>query len=166
MLNIKKSSLNAISGGNRSGKSRLLKDIYNELKPKEVIYITDDYKLLDDINSKIKYILIDDLCSNITKRRTKEIINKLINYKEQGITIIVTTINLSLVQGFDYFFIIDNYKVILEGLPKDILILDNKLSKLGLEIPLMYDLSTKLKDYNIINDTITDMQRMIDTIWK
>ena len=53
-----------------------------------------------------------------------------------------------------------------EGFPLEVLKQDNKLNKLGLELPLMVDLSVKLHDYDLLKDIIIDMDRMVDTLWK
>ena len=63
-------------------------------------------------------------------------------------------------------FIINNGKVLLSGSPIEVLKYDNILNKNGLEIPFIIDLSVKMMDYNLIDEPVLDMDRMVDTIWK
>lgn len=114
-----------------------------------------------------KVILIDNICSIITKNETKEILKILetLNKKEK-ITIIMTTSNLDEVIETDYLYILENGKVAMEGAPLEVLKQDNKINKLGLSIPFMIDLSVKLNDYNVVEDIETDMDRMVDILWK
>ena len=43
---------------------------------------------------------------------------------------------------------------------------DNIINKLGLELPFMFDLSIKLNDYELLDEIVLDMDRMIDKLWK
>ena len=66
----------------------------------------------------------------------------------------------------DYLYILDKGKILLEGIPIEVLKKDNVLNKIGLQIPFMIDLSVKLKDYNLIDDTILNMDKMVNLLWK
>lgn len=117
--------------------------------------------------SQPKVLLLDDICSMMTKNETKEILTvlKKLNKKEK-ITIIMTTDNLDEVIDLDYLYILDQGKIALEGEPVEVLKQDNKINKLGLSIPFMIDLSVKLNDYDLVKDIITDMDRMVEILWK
>lgn len=117
--------------------------------------------------SSPKILLIDNVCTLMSKIETKEILEiiKELNKKEH-ITIVMTTDNLNEVIEADYLYIINHGKVVLEGQPLEILKEDNKISKIGLDIPFMIDLSVKLNDYNLVDDLILDMDGMVDTLWK
>lgn len=117
--------------------------------------------------SKPKVLLLDDICSMMTKIETKEILNALkeLNQKEKT-TIIMTTDNLNEVLDVDYLYILEKGHIALEGIPLEILEQDSKLNRLGLSIPFMVDLSVKLKDYGLIDETILDMDRMVEVLWK
>ena len=43
---------------------------------------------------------------------------------------------------------------------------DSKLNKLGLTLPFMVDLSLKLKYYELVDNIETDMDRLVDILWK
>ena len=119
------------------------------------------------ICSEPKILLIDDLCIDIPQNMINRVLKLLkeIN-KKLNITIIVTTKDLEKIIDVDYLYILDKGELYLEGVPKGILREDNKLNKIGLSSPFMYDLSTKLMDYDLIDDVILDMDRMVDKLWK
>ncbi len=112
-------------------------------------------------------LLTDNICSNLTKKERKELLEilKLLN-KEEKLTIIMATNNLEEVLEANYLYILNKGKIAMEGTPLEVLKQDNKLNKLGLELPLMVDLSVKLHDYDLLKDIIIDMDRMVDTLWK
>ena len=78
----------------------------------------------------------------------------------------MATNNLEEVLEANYLYILNKGKIAMEGTPLEVLKQDNKLNKLGLELPLMVDLSVKLHDYDLLKDIIIDMDRMVDTLWK
>lgn len=135
----------------------------NELTPINYIKLLIATTLI----SSPTVILFDNICTNITKKERKEILEilKKLN-KEQKITIIMATNNLEEVLETDYLYILNKGKIEMEGSPLEVLKQDNKLNKLGLELPLMVDLSVKLNDYGLLKDIIIDMNRMVDTLWK
>lgn len=117
--------------------------------------------------AKPKVLLLDDICSMMTKIETKELLTVLkeLNQKEK-ITIIMTTDNLDETLDVNYLYILEKGHIALEGTPLEILKQDSKLNRLGLSIPFMVDLSVKLKDYGLIDEIILDMDRMVETLWK
>ena len=54
----------------------------------------------------------------------------------------------------------------MEGKPSSVLREEKILNRIGLELPFMIDLSLKLEFYELLDDEITDMDRMVDTLWK
>ncbi len=141
----------------------ILTDNPNELSKLNYIKLLLGSTLLSNIN----LLLMDNICTDITKKERKEILTilKKLN-KEEKITIIMSTDSLEDVIDTDYIYILNKGKIEMEGKTLDILKQDNKLNRIGLEIPLMIDLSVKLNDYNLLNDIILDMDRMVDTLWK
>ena len=85
---------------------------------------------------------------------------------ETGISIVMTTSNLNIALESDYLLIISEKKILLEGEPLSIIEKDNVLNKIGLELPFMVDLSVKLMDYNLVEKTELDIDRLVDNIWK
>ena len=55
---------------------------------------------------------------------------------------------------------------VIEGTPNYVLQNDNIVNKVGLNLPFMYDLTVKLKDYNLLDDIVLDPDRMVNILWK
>lgn len=112
-------------------------------------------------------LLLDDICSGMTKKQRSEIMTTLKKYqKEDQITIIMTTSNLSDCLFSDLLYILSDGVVALEGDPIEILQKDNLLNRIGLNLPFMIDLSVKLKDYDLVKKIELDMDRMVEILWK
>ena len=112
-------------------------------------------------------LFLDDICEELEKKEKKEIINLLRTLQlETGVSIVMSTSNLNIALESDYLLIIDEKKILLEGNPLSIIEKDNVLNKIGLELPFMVDLSVKLRDYNLVEKTELDIDRMVDNIWK
>ena len=54
----------------------------------------------------------------------------------------------------------------MEGEPLSVLQEEKILNQIGLELPFMVDLSLKLKFYEVYDRIETDMDRMVNDLWK
>ena len=134
-----------------------------ELTDIEIIYTQILFSLLKEP----KVLLLDSISLYLNDKEMEELLLFLKKYKEKyNLTIVFTTLNLKDSLYSDYLFIINNGKVLLSGSPIEVLKYDNILNKNGLEIPFIIDLSVKMMDYNLIDEPVLDMDRMVDTIWK
>lgn len=116
---------------------------------------------------KPKILFLDDASSMMSKDERKKFLEILHFFNlEFNTTIIMSTSKLDETLDTDYLYLLDNGKIVLSGKPIDILKDDNIINKLGLSIPFMLDLSVKLKDYDLIDDVVFDMERMVDLLWK
>jgi len=139
---------------------------YEKLNPKELYRnLQLKLELAKEIILPKEILLLDDICLNMTKEETKEILNILKELKKET-TIIMSTMNLEEALESDYIYILSDGKIVLEGTKEEVLVKDNVLNKLGLELPFMIDLSVKLKDYDLIDNIELDMDRMVDILWK
>lgn len=112
-------------------------------------------------------LLLDDICHKLDIKSQKEILEIIKDIKEQqGVTIIMSTSNLEISLMSDYLYIIDCGKILLEGIPLEVIQKDNILNRIGLDLPFMADLSVKLRDYNLIEEIELDMDRMVNVLWK
>lgn len=115
-------------------------------------------------NPKIIYL------DNIYYRLNKQEINKINDYllkinKKEKITIVITTNNLENISISDDVIVLGNKKVILEDTPKDIVNYDKILISHGIEIPIMIDISQKLKIYNLLDEIIEEPESMVRKLW-
>ena len=105
-----------------------------------------------------KLLLLDNALSMMDKK-TKEKVLKILKerIKKDKLTVIVDS---------DYTYVLNNGNIVMEGSPLSVLKEERLLNKVGLELPFMIDLSLKLEFYELLNGVITDMDRMVTTLWK
>ena len=116
---------------------------------------------------KPKLLFLDDASNMMSKEERKKFLEILHFFnKEFGTTIIMSTSKLDETLDTDYLYLFDEGTIALSGKPLDILKDDNVINKLGLNMPFMLDLSIKLKDYDLIKETVLDMEGMVDLLWK
>ena len=143
-------------------KSILNKDI-NTLTPKETVLA----QLAIALDNKPEVLLLDNVFIYFNDKEKEEIFAFLHNYqKKNNLTVVLTTIDLRDSLYTDYLYVIGNKKVILKGEPLKVLEKDNVINKAGLEVPFTIDLSSKLKDYDLIKEIESDKERLINKLWK
>lgn len=133
----------------------------NNLSLQEKIYLMFIKKIL----SNYEVILIDNIDNYCDEIIMNKIIN-IINLNKNNKVFIMTIKNINYSLESDKLIVINKKGIVLEGNPKDVLNKDNILNKNGIELPFMYDLSIKLRDYNLVDEIILDTDRMIDELWK
>ena len=111
-----------------------------------------------------KIIFLDNALSKLTRVEVKELFDILDKLK-QDTTICITSSNMEDILLFDNVIVIGSDEII-EGTPKEVLEKDNELAKRGLFIPPMIDLSLKLGFYGLLDEVITDVNGMVDKLWK
>ncbi len=109
---------------------------------------------LDDILSGL-----DDLSKDKVFKMFKTIVDKF------DIAIFYTTSNLLEAYKANRVIVLNKGHIVMDDSPKKLLSKDNELIKMGIEIPLMIDLSLKLKFYNLLDDVILDVDRMVNKLW-
>ena len=135
----------------------------SKLTDKEII----SFQLLLALIKKPKVLLLDNISSFLNNKEIDELYNFLIKYKEKNnLTIISTTLNLNESLYSDLLYIINNGEIVMSGNPKELLEQDNIINKNGLELPFMIDLSIKLKDYNLLDSSIYNIDNMVEALWK
>ncbi len=141
---------------------------YQKQNPNEVPeFIRIKVLLAEKLLGSPQILFLDDICGELDAKEKKDFINLLRTLQlETGISIIMTTSDLNVALESDYLLIIDEKKILLEGEPLLIIEKDNVLNKIGLELPFLVDLSVKLRDYNLVEKTELDIDRLVDSIWK
>lgn len=105
-------------------------------------------------------IILDDPLTNLYNK--KEIIKLL---KQTKKTIIYITSNSEDLIYADYIYIIDK-KVKQEGTKQEILKDEQTFTKNKIQEPVMLELSTKLKYYNLIDKIYYSETKLIEDLWK
>lgn len=134
------------------------------------------YDLTDGEKSKLlivlalihnpKLLVLDDIFSDMNKEEEQYMINKLLELKKHGLTILNITSKLSSIYKSDKVFVLNNYKIEKET-SFDELIKDTKyLEKLGFSIPFEIELSSKLASCNAIDNISLNIEEMGNMLWK
>jgi len=76
--------------------------------------------------------------------------------EKENISIIFTSNNLTDCLLSDYLYLLDNGKVVIEGIPVSVMKEEKIINRLGLDLPFMIDLSSKLIFYELLNEIILD----------
>ncbi len=114
-----------------------------------------------------KLLLLDDPFRFLNVKDYKRILNILNNIKNNcNISTIFTTSQISSIVDLDNVIVLGNGRIIMQGNYKEIIKRDNELSKLGIEIPIMIDLSLKLQFYDLLDDIYYDVEGMVNKLWK
>ena len=137
------------------------------LKDSDIKQIIIKLQLLITLLRKPKVLFIDNIMSYFSKEEVNELNSILKDYiKEYKTTIVITTIDLNNTIESDYLIIFNDNKIVLEGEPLKVLEKDNIINKVDLDLPFMIDLSSKLRDYDLIKEIELDKEKLINTLWK
>lgn len=113
-------------------------------------------------------ILILDEALTMIDLDVREKIYKILDQvnKINKITILNVTHDMDEILYGDNLIVIDNGNIVLNG-PKEYVLLEEKtFNKLGLKLPFVVELSTKLQYYGLTEHLIFDMEELVDIIWK
>ena len=114
-----------------------------------------------------RVLLLDDPFRKLKSKEKKELLKIIdaINNK-YNISVIFTTSDLEDLITIDNIIVIGDKKVITKSSFDNIIKNDNDLVKLGIEIPIMVDLSRKLEFYNLVDTIYYDMDELVNALWK
>ena len=116
---------------------------------------------------KPKILLLDNALSMMDRISKEHMLRRLREYQiKENLTIVLTTTNLEDTLDSDYLYILNKGSIAIEGRTLEVLKEDTRINRLGLEIPFMVDLSLKLEFYDLLGNIETDMDRMVNTLWK
>lgn len=114
-----------------------------------------------------KILILDEALTRIDdydKKNVLEIIQKL--HKDKNITIINVTHDMEETIYCDEIVLIDKGKLVLKG-PKELVLMEEKIfNEIGLELPFLASLSLKLKYYDLVDNIILDMDKLVNKLWK
>ena len=113
-----------------------------------------------------KILVLDDIFNDMDNKQEKEMLDKLLELKRRGLTILNITSKLSTSIESDKVYILKDYKIDKETTFKELIKDIEYLDKLGLNIPIELELSSKLASCNVIDDITLNMEELGDKIWK
>lgn len=111
-------------------------------------------------------ILIFDEATSMLDPQGRSDINHLIQFihKNEPITIISITHDIEEVSMSDHVIVMDQGKVVMEGLPSEILLKEEELVKLHLDIPFSLKVSHALQELGVSVKECTTMEGMVNEI--
>lgn len=118
------------------------------------------------ISHKPKLLLLDNpflLLSDEERKKIFRLLRKVV--KKENITIFLTTNSLIDFVLSDYGMVFNEKKLIYYSTPLEVLEHDNELAKMGFYIPVMIDLSLKLKFYNLMDTILLDSSEVVEKLW-
>lgn len=113
-----------------------------------------------------KVLFLDDIFTGLNeeeKERILLILKRVV--REFEMIIITTSSSLSDCIYSDAILVLDDGKIKYSGSLDDILKHDNDLTKLGIDIPIMMDMSLKLQFYDLLDKVILNAEEMVDELW-
>jgi len=113
-----------------------------------------------------KILILDESLSLIDPLEKDNIIKILKELKKKGLTIINISHDIEDTLISDNIIVLDKGNILLSGKREKIYKEEKILNNLGFKLPFMVELSNRLKFYNLIDETIYDMQKMVDTLWQ
>lgn len=165
--------------GNLNYSKKMMKDALNEVTKllfledilnKEVWELSHVEKikvlLATAIVHKPKVLFLDDILVGLNeedRERILLILKRVI--RELQTIVIMTTSSLSDTIYSDAILVIDDGMIKYSGSLEDILQHDNSLAKLGIDIPIMMDMSLKLQFYDLLDKVILNPEEMVDELW-
>lgn len=142
--------------------SNLLKKSPNELSGGEKTKVA----LASALIHRPKILLIDESISMIDEIEKNEILEILSKLNKEGMTIINIAHDLRETYYSDRLIVINDGKIMLDGLPLKVMEYDKILNRLGINLPFEIELSIKLKLYGIIDEIIPNIEMLVNTIWQ
>lgn len=112
-----------------------------------------------------KLLVLDDAFNNMDRNTKNFMLKKLKELNDNGLTILNITSKLDTIYDSNKVYVMDDFKIILEGNLDNILKNSSQLSKIGLEIPYIVDLSLKLMSYKIIDKIYYSNYELENAIW-
>ena len=114
-----------------------------------------------------KLLLLDDVFRELSAKERKEVYKIIKALSDSfNIAVIFTTSDVNDVINIDNIYVIGDKKIFINGVFEDIIKDDNDLAKLGIDIPIMIDLSRKLEFYNLVDTIYYDVDEVVDSLWK
>lgn len=117
--------------------------------------------------TKPKLLILDDAFSKIGMYHKNKIftILKSMN-KKYGLTILNSTHDINDVMYGTDMMLLYNGKIVIKSQVNDLAKYEKELIRYHYELPFMIDLNNKLKYYNVIDQDIYDMNKLVNVIWK
>ncbi len=113
-----------------------------------------------------KILILDEALTMLDPYDKERIMIILKELNEKGLTIINISHDIEDTLISDKIYVMNDGKIILEGTKEEVYKEENILHSLGFDLPFMVELSNRLKFYDLIDNTVYDMEELVDILWK
>lgn len=114
-----------------------------------------------------KILILDEALSMLDLKSKKRILSILKRIKKDfGVTILNVTHDIEESVYGDDILLIDNGNIILHDEKCKVYKCEKELRKYGFDLPFMVDLSNRLSYYDLVDNFVFDMNKMVDILWK
>ena len=115
---------------------------------------------------KPQILVLDESTAMLDPEGRKEIAEVVENLRKEGVSIIAITHYMDEAVKADKVIVLDRGEIALSGTPREVFAEKDKLSALGLELPLAGIIADKLREKGIkIADGIIDEQELLGALW-
>lgn len=110
-------------------------------------------------------IIFDESTAMLDPKGRQEVLKIIDKLNKEGITVVLITHFMDEAAKADYIFVMEDGKVVMEGMPKDIFVRTKELRELCLDVPLAVEISEalRLRGVNIPENLIT-IEEMVDFV--
>ena len=122
------------------------------------------FNFLRGIIHEPKTIVIDDIFGSLNNFYKEKLFNYLKNLKNR--TILFVTSNEEYILYSDNVLVMNKGKIVDNLTLFEIINEEKKFIKNGLKLPLVAELSHKLKSYELLKDITLDIDKMVNEIWQ
>lgn len=114
-----------------------------------------------------KVLILDEALSMLDMKSKKRILSILKRIKNDfDVTVINVTHDIEESVYGDDILLIDNGSVIIHDSKENVYKHEKELRKYGFDLPFMVDLSNRLSYYDLVDNFVFDMNKMVDILWK
>lgn len=123
-------------------------------------------KILSSLIYEPKILILDNILSEMDYNERLRVISLLKEYVKNGNVVLNFTSEIEESLIGDRIIILGDNKVIADGSTMSILKEEKLMKKLGFGLPFIIELNKYLIDYGIISNYESDMERLVNSIWK
>ena len=143
-----------------------IKDIVNKNVNEISFYNKLLIKIILVFMTEPNVVILDNILSLLDEVDKNNVLKELKIYIKNGGIVINFTNDMEDVLIGNKLMVLDDNKILLFGETENVLNQEKTLKKLGYGLPFITELSSILKDYNLITKPYYSYKRMVDKIWQ
>lgn len=109
-------------------------------------------------------VIFDEITSMLDPASREEILATIKSINEKGTTVLHITHRLEEAVNADRLIVMDSGKVVIDGLPEEVLVHRELIQRHGLRLPPLVELSVKLSDTGIIQKGVLSKDELVEEL--